>query len=119
MNNTRREIHYTIAWIAPSLKKSLQLKLYSTIGMVLLMTSTNYQVTTTHIHGDVWIITMLLIVSLPAGTKDLVSAAVTVANLTSPLNHIRIGLLVGVGGGIPRLDLGRGIRHGDIVISQP
>ncbi|KAF5002118.1 hypothetical protein FGRMN_601 [Fusarium graminum] len=61
----------------------------------------------------------LVIVSLPAGKKDIVSAAVTVSNLASSLSHIRIGLLVGIGGAIPRPDLGRDIRLGDVVVSRP
>lgn len=51
--------------------------------------------------------------SLPAGVIGTISAATAASNLVSSLPHIRIGLLVGIGGGIPRLDQGRDI------ISQP
>ncbi|RTE80803.1 hypothetical protein BHE90_004681 [Fusarium euwallaceae] len=61
----------------------------------------------------------IVIASLPAGVIGTISAATTASNLVSSLPHIRIGLLVGIGGGIPRLDQGRDIRLGDVVISQP
>lgn len=61
----------------------------------------------------------IVIASLPAGVIGTVSAATTASNLVSSLPHIRIGLLVGIGGGIPCLDRGRDIRLGDVVISQP
>ncbi|KAI8715244.1 hypothetical protein NCS52_01031700 [Fusarium sp. LHS14.1] len=61
----------------------------------------------------------IVIASLPAGVTGTVSAATTASNMVSSLPHLRIGLLVGIGGGIPRLDRGRDIRLGDVVISQP
>lgn len=64
----------------------------------------------------------IVIASLPAGIYGLVAASNTVSRLLSSLPDIRIGLLVGIGGGIPRhgprgdvLD----IRLGDIAVSQP
>ncbi|RSL95640.1 hypothetical protein CDV31_013809 [Fusarium ambrosium] len=59
----------------------------------------------------------VVIASLPAGVYGTTSAAITASHLLSSLPHIRIGLLVGIGGGIPRP--GRDIRLGDIVVSQP
>ncbi|KAM6522866.1 hypothetical protein FALCPG4_012481 [Fusarium falciforme] len=59
----------------------------------------------------------VVIASLPAGIYGTTSAAITASHLLSSLPHIRIGLLVGIGGGIPRP--GRDIRLGDIVVSQP
>ncbi|KAJ3542335.1 hypothetical protein NM208_g4157 [Fusarium decemcellulare] len=59
----------------------------------------------------------VVIASLPAGSYGTNSAAITASHLLSSLPHIRIGLLVGIGGGIPRPD--RDIRLGDIVVSQP
>ncbi|RSL71441.1 hypothetical protein CEP54_001334 [Fusarium duplospermum] len=61
----------------------------------------------------------IVIASLPAGVIGTISAATTASNLVSSLPHIWIGVLVGIGGGIPRLDQGRDIRLGDVVISQP
>ncbi|UPK93849.1 hypothetical protein LCI18_004784 [Fusarium solani-melongenae] len=51
------------------------------------------------------------------GVYGTTSAAITASHLLSSLPHIMIGLLVGIGGGIPRP--GRDIRLGDIVVSQP
>ncbi|CAJ0542721.1 Ff.00g002200.m01.CDS01 [Fusarium sp. VM40] len=59
----------------------------------------------------------VVITSLPAGVYGTTSAAITTSHLLSSLPHIRIGLLVGIGGGIPRP--GRDIRLGDVVVSQP
>ncbi|EEU37993.1 uncharacterized protein NECHADRAFT_48275 [Fusarium vanettenii 77-13-4] len=59
----------------------------------------------------------VVIASLPAGVYGTTSAAITTSHLLSSLPHIRIGLLVGIGGGIPRP--GRDIRLGDVVVSQP
>ncbi|KAH7233510.1 nucleoside phosphorylase domain-containing protein [Fusarium tricinctum] len=59
----------------------------------------------------------VVIASLPAGLFGTASAAITGSHLLSSLPHIKIGLLVGIGGGIPRP--GRDIRLGDVVVSQP
>ncbi|KAJ4160080.1 hypothetical protein NW754_003204 [Fusarium falciforme] len=59
----------------------------------------------------------IVIASLQAGIYGTASAATTASQLLSSLPHIRIGLMVGIGGGIPQSD--RDIRLGDIVIGQP
>ncbi|ESU15446.1 hypothetical protein FGSG_13473 [Fusarium graminearum PH-1] len=61
----------------------------------------------------------IVIASLPAGVYGLTSAATTVSDLAHSLPHIRIGLLVGIGGGIARPDEGQDIRLGDVVVSRP
>jgi nucleoside phosphorylase len=61
----------------------------------------------------------VVIASLPAGVYGLTSAATTASNLVRSLPHIRIGLLVGIGGGIARPDAGYDIRLADVVVSQP
>ncbi|KAJ4190522.1 hypothetical protein NW767_011350 [Fusarium falciforme] len=61
----------------------------------------------------------IVIASLSAGVYGATSAANTASALIHSLPYIRIGLLVGIGGGIARPDLGRDIRLGDIVVSQP
>lgn len=61
----------------------------------------------------------VVIVSLPAGLYGKASAATTALNLLSSLPQIRIGLSVGIGGGIARPEQGHDIRLGDIVVSQP
>ncbi|PNP59224.1 hypothetical protein FNYG_14995 [Fusarium nygamai] len=61
----------------------------------------------------------IVIASLPAGVYGTTSAATTVSDLIHSLPHIRIGLLVGIGGGIAKPDADQDIRLGDIVVSQP
>src|SRR5689334_13864351 len=61
----------------------------------------------------------IVIASLTAGVYGTTSAATTVSSMLSSLPQIKIGLLVGIGGGITRPDEGIDIRLGDIVISQP
>jgi nucleoside phosphorylase len=61
----------------------------------------------------------VVIASLQAGVYGTTSAATTASNLIHSLPHIRVGLLVGIGGGIARPDEGQDIRLGDIIVSQP
>ncbi|KAH7176203.1 kinesin, partial [Dactylonectria macrodidyma] len=61
----------------------------------------------------------IIIASLPAGVYGTTSAATTASNLLSSLPQIRIGLLVGIGGGVARPDQDRDIRLGDVVVGQP
>ncbi|KAM7210396.1 hypothetical protein V8F06_014227, partial [Rhypophila decipiens] len=61
----------------------------------------------------------IVIASLAAGVYGTTSAATTASSLLSSLPQIKIGLLVGIGGGIARPDEGMDIRLGDVVVSQP
>jgi nucleoside phosphorylase len=69
----------------------------------------------------------VVIASLPAGEYGLSPAATVAQALRSSLPHIRVGLLVGIGAGVPgavsgldnRLTLRRDIRLGDVVVSEP
>lgn len=61
----------------------------------------------------------IVIASLPAGKTGLVPAAFTASALLHAFPQIRIGLLVGIAGGIARPDKGKDIRLGDVVVSQP
>lgn len=61
----------------------------------------------------------VVIASLAAGDYGTTSAATTASSLLASLPSIRVGLLVGIGGGIARPDDDRDIRLGDIVVSQP
>ncbi|KAK0712676.1 Pfs, NACHT and ankyrin domain protein [Lasiosphaeria miniovina] len=61
----------------------------------------------------------VVIASLAAGVYGATSTAITVSSLLSSLPQIRIGLLVGIGGGIARPNEGTDIRLGDVVVSQP
>jgi nucleoside phosphorylase len=69
----------------------------------------------------------VLIASLPAGEYGISAAATIAQALRSSLPHIRVGLLVGIGAGIPGEILGPGgtltprrdVRLGDVVVSEP
>ncbi|KAJ4855535.1 ankyrin repeats (3 copies) domain-containing protein [Trichoderma breve] len=61
----------------------------------------------------------VVIASLAAGSYGTVSAATTALSMISSLPHIRFGLMVGIGAGVPRLEDKIDIRLGDVVVSQP
>lgn len=61
----------------------------------------------------------VVIACLPAGIDGISAAAVVAQNMRRTFPHIRIGLLVGIGGGIPDLENDIDIRLGDVVVSQP
>ncbi|KAK5045892.1 hypothetical protein LTR84_008678 [Exophiala bonariae] len=54
---------------------------------------------------------------LPAGRIGLVSAATVAMRMKASFKSIRLGLMVGVGGGVPSDDAD--IRLGDVVVSKP
>ena len=60
----------------------------------------------------------IVIASLQAGIYGTTSAATTALSLVASLPWIRIGLMVGIGGGIARPPH-QDIRLGDVVVSQP
>lgn len=60
----------------------------------------------------------IVIASLPAGVHGTTAATTTALNLLMSLPAIKIGLLVGIGGGIARHD-DQDVRLGDVVVSQP
>ena len=59
----------------------------------------------------------IVIASLPAGLYGTVSAATTAMSMPGSFPEVRIGLMVGIGAGIPSEK--RDIRLGDVVVSQP
>ncbi|KAL2859770.1 purine and uridine phosphorylase [Aspergillus lucknowensis] len=59
----------------------------------------------------------VVVVCLPAGVYGTISAATAVSHLTSTYCRVRFGLMVGIGGGVPRENFD--IRLGDIVVSKP
>ncbi|KAK0262647.1 hypothetical protein LTS09_003361 [Friedmanniomyces endolithicus] len=69
----------------------------------------------------------VVIASLPAGEYGTTTTAITVQGLRSSLPRIRIGLLVGIGAGVPgekppadgTVAIQRDIRLGDVVVSNP
>lgn len=60
----------------------------------------------------------IVITALPAGVYGTTITATLVTSLRLSLPHIRTGLLVGIGAGVPQPDQ-EDIRLGDIVVSQP
>ncbi|ERF77057.1 hypothetical protein EPUS_09080 [Endocarpon pusillum Z07020] len=61
----------------------------------------------------------IVIACLPAGVDGTTAAATVAQNMLRTFPQIRIGLLVGIGGGIPHLEKDVDIRLGDVVVSQP
>ena len=63
----------------------------------------------------------VVVACLPAGQMGTNSAAAVAVQMRSKFTSIRFGLMVGVGGGVPRGDLSgdADVRLGDVVISQP
>ncbi|KAJ6118794.1 NACHT nucleoside triphosphatase [Penicillium samsonianum] len=61
----------------------------------------------------------IVIASLASGVYGTTSAATTASGLLASLPSIRVGLMVGIGGGIARPDKDHDIRLGDVVVSQP
>ena len=58
-----------------------------------------------------------VIASLPEGSHETANAACVAGELATSLPHIKIGLLVGIGAGIP--ESGCDIRLGDVAVSRP
>ncbi len=61
----------------------------------------------------------IVIASLPAGMCGQIPAAGVAKDMVSSFPHIRVGLMVGIGGGIPQPENEIDIRLGDIVVSEP
>ena len=61
----------------------------------------------------------VVLASLASGVVGMSPAATTVSGLLASLPHIRIGLLVGIGAGVPQTNQEPDIRLGDVVVSQP
>lgn len=59
----------------------------------------------------------LVIACLPTGEYGIASAATVTVQLLSSFPSIRLGFMVGIGGGVPNSDAD--IRLGDIVVSKP
>jgi nucleoside phosphorylase len=60
----------------------------------------------------------VVIVSLPEMYGP-TATATAVSQMLSTFKSVRIGLMVGIGGGIPNLETSHDIRLGDIVVSKP
>src|SRR4029077_2772953 len=60
----------------------------------------------------------VVIACLPAGVSGTTSAAAVAVQMLSSFPSIRIGLMVGIGGGVPNIEDELDIRLGDVVISK-
>jgi hypothetical protein len=61
----------------------------------------------------------VVIAALPAGMYGQSSATTLATHMVTSFPQIRVSLMVGIGGGVPRLDEEIDIRLGDVVVSQP
>lgn len=63
----------------------------------------------------------VVLVCLPAGVYGTVSASTTVSHMASTYSNLQFGLMVGIGGGVPRGShaAAADIRLGDVVVSKP
>ncbi|KIX01149.1 uncharacterized protein Z518_08874 [Rhinocladiella mackenziei CBS 650.93] len=61
----------------------------------------------------------VVIACMPEGVDGLVPAANVAKDMARTFPALRVGLMVGIGGGIPDLSNGIDIRLGDIVVSKP
>jgi nucleoside phosphorylase len=61
----------------------------------------------------------VVIACLPAGIYGTNAAATVAKDMLRTFTGLRVGLMVGIGGGIPNLENGLDIRLGDVVVSQP
>jgi len=61
----------------------------------------------------------VVIVGLPQKSTGTVSAACLVQSLVTSFRNIRYGLMVGIGAGVPGVDLKPDIRLGDVVVAAP
>ncbi|KAL4884591.1 nucleoside phosphorylase domain-containing protein [Aspergillus karnatakaensis] len=59
----------------------------------------------------------VVVACLPAGVTGTVSATRVASNMQRTFRDIKVGLMVGIGGGVPSTQ--RDIRLGDVVVSQP
>ncbi|KAL4981636.1 hypothetical protein BDW68DRAFT_196207 [Aspergillus falconensis] len=60
----------------------------------------------------------IVIACLPSGAYGTISAAVVITQLLSTFTEVKFGLMVGVGGGIPRT-INNDMWLGDVVVSKP
>ncbi|EAQ89249.1 hypothetical protein CHGG_05868 [Chaetomium globosum CBS 148.51] len=91
----------------------------STRNMRLQLASLDTKPMQTFIHGVGWVSTTSSSPLLPPESMELPRLRPRPRDLLASLPSIRVGLLVGIGGGIARPDEDYDIRLGDVVVSQP
>ncbi|KAJ2980760.1 hypothetical protein NQ176_g2447 [Zarea fungicola] len=116
-SNGRPEHHrlsnrdYTVGWICALTKESVAAQAFlDERHAPLAADNNNYELGRIGVHN-------VVITVLPCGQPGTVTAAITACELVRDFPNIRVGLMVGIGGGVPssRHD----IRLGDVVISKP
>jgi len=61
----------------------------------------------------------IVIAALADGETGIAAATQVATHMTRTFKDIEFSLLVGIGGGVPNIKLGRDIRLGDVVVSRP
>ena len=61
----------------------------------------------------------VIIACLPAGVDGLAAAVIVAKDLLRTFEHIRFGLLIGIGGGIPDVEGDADVRLGDVIVCRP
>ncbi|KAL4865102.1 hypothetical protein BDV12DRAFT_200486 [Aspergillus spectabilis] len=105
---------YTVAWIcALPLELAAAKAMLDEVHPVLTQPRSDHNIYTLgSVSGH-----NVVVVCLPAGVYGTTSATAAVSHLTSTYQNVRFGLMVGIGGGVPRDK--PDIRLGDIVVSKP
>lgn len=105
---------YTVAWIsALPLELAAASKLLDDLHADLPLQQNDHNVYTFGRIGK----HNVVIACMPSGEYGITSAAAVAMQLLSSFKHIRFGLMVGIGGGVP--DGCSAIRLGDVVVSKP
>ncbi|KAL4901107.1 hypothetical protein BDW74DRAFT_187959 [Aspergillus multicolor] len=112
---SKQHADYTIAWIcALPLEAAAARTMLDKTHPQLPQSPTDHNIYTLgEISGH-----NILIVCLPSGIYGTVSAAIVLSQVLSTYTALNFGLMVGVGGGIPRT-VGNNMWLGDIVVSKP
>jgi nucleoside phosphorylase len=105
---------YTVAWIcALPLEVVAAKAMLDEVHVSLPQPRTDHNVYTLGTIGN----HNVVVVCLPSGVYGTVSASTAVSHLVSTYSNIQFGLIVGIGGGVPRNS--SDIRLGDVVVSKP
>jgi nucleoside phosphorylase len=108
---------YHIGWIY-ALKKEMAAAIAMLDKEYPMITAQDYQDHNSYVLGRIHQHNVV-IACMPAGIDGLVPAAVVAKDLARTFPELRIGLMVGIGGGIPDLANSVEIRLGDVVVSMP
>ncbi|KAL2861059.1 purine and uridine phosphorylase [Aspergillus lucknowensis] len=105
---------YTVAWIcALPLELAAAKAILDEVHPALSQPESDHNVYTLGSASGHYVV----VVCLPTGVYGTISTATAVSHLKSTYRRVRFGLMVGIGGGVPRENFD--IRLGDIVVSKP